>query len=61
MNNGHHQDTIISHHGDWNYKKRFVAVTLANDLALANTRYVEKRNHFIGLSISYSDRLDVWK
>ncbi|KAJ6616904.1 hypothetical protein B0H10DRAFT_1914835 [Mycena sp. CBHHK59/15] len=62
MNNGHRQDTIISHHGDWNHKKTMkIAVTLANDLALANTRYVEKRNHFIGLSISYSDRLDVWK
>ncbi|KAJ6548309.1 hypothetical protein B0H10DRAFT_1969200 [Mycena sp. CBHHK59/15] len=62
MNNGHRQDTIISHHGDWNHKKTMkIAVTLANDLALANTRYVEKRNHFIGLSISYSDQLDVWK
>ncbi|KAJ6622212.1 hypothetical protein B0H10DRAFT_2343049 [Mycena sp. CBHHK59/15] len=62
MNNGHCQDTIISHHGDWNHKKTMkIAVTLANDLALTNTRYVEKRNHFIGLSISYSDQLDVWK
>jgi hypothetical protein len=21
MNNGHRQDTLINHHGDWNYKK----------------------------------------
>ncbi|KAJ7872006.1 hypothetical protein B0H14DRAFT_2344918 [Mycena olivaceomarginata] len=21
MNNGHRQDTMINHHGDWNYKK----------------------------------------
>ncbi|KAJ6603168.1 hypothetical protein B0H10DRAFT_2195843 [Mycena sp. CBHHK59/15] len=62
MNNGHRQDTIISHHGDWNHKRTMkITVTLANDLALANTRYVEKRNHFIGLLISYSDRLDMWK
>jgi hypothetical protein len=33
---------------------------LAKDLALAKARYIEKRDHFIGLSVSFRDRLDDW-
>ncbi|KAJ7933186.1 hypothetical protein B0H13DRAFT_2511652 [Mycena leptocephala] len=56
MNNGHRQDTMIIHHVDWNHKKTMkIAVTLAN------ARYAEKRDHFIGLSISFRDRLNKWK
>ncbi|KAJ6596394.1 hypothetical protein DFH09DRAFT_130750 [Mycena vulgaris] len=62
MNNRHRQDTMIVHHGDWNHKKTMkMAATLANDLALAKARYVEKRDHFIGLSVSFRDHLAKWK
>ncbi|KAJ7304705.1 hypothetical protein DFH08DRAFT_825282 [Mycena albidolilacea] len=36
------------------------AANLAKDLALAKARYIEKRDHFIGLSVSFRDRLDDW-
>ncbi|KAF7372608.1 CxC2 domain-containing protein [Mycena venus] len=62
MNNGHRQDTLIIHHGDWNHKKTMkLAVTLANDIALAQARYIEKRDHFIGLTVSFQDRIDGWR
>ncbi|KAJ7443174.1 hypothetical protein B0H11DRAFT_1881567 [Mycena galericulata] len=62
MNNGHRQDTMIAHHGDWNHKKTMkLALTLANDLALAKVRYTEKRDQFIGLSVSFRDRVSKWK
>ncbi|KAJ6484788.1 hypothetical protein C8R45DRAFT_1075191 [Mycena sanguinolenta] len=62
MNNGHRQDTLIIHHGDWNHKKTMkLAVTLANDIALAETRYIEKRDHFIGLTISFQAHVDSWR
>ncbi|KAJ7857939.1 hypothetical protein B0H14DRAFT_3135672 [Mycena olivaceomarginata] len=62
MNNGHRQDTLIIHHGDWNHKKTMkLAVTLANDIALAEARYIEKRDHFVGLTVSFQDRVDGWR
>ncbi|KAF8195334.1 hypothetical protein K438DRAFT_1760990 [Mycena galopus ATCC 62051] len=62
MNNGHRQDTLISHHGDWNHKKTMkLAVTLANDIALAEARYIEKRDHFVDLTISFQDRVEGWR
>ncbi|KAJ7120641.1 hypothetical protein C8R46DRAFT_1203652 [Mycena filopes] len=62
MNNGHRQDTMIFHHGDWNYKKTMqIASSLAEDLQDAKKKYLEKRNHFIGLSLSFSARLQSWK
>ncbi|KAJ7069033.1 hypothetical protein B0H15DRAFT_925884 [Mycena belliarum] len=62
MNNGHRQDTMIMHHGDWNHKKIMkLAATLSNDLALAKARYVEKRDHFISLSISFHHHLSKWQ
>ncbi|KAJ7659305.1 hypothetical protein DFH06DRAFT_989992, partial [Mycena polygramma] len=62
MNNGHRQDTLIVHHGDWNHKKIMkIAATLANDLALAKAKYIEKRDHFIGLTVSFQDRVEGWK
>ncbi|KAJ7256377.1 hypothetical protein C8J57DRAFT_1235751 [Mycena rebaudengoi] len=51
-------DTIINHHGDWNHKKTMkIASDLAEDLQTAKKKYLEKRNHYIGLSISFKDRL----
>ncbi|KAJ7852712.1 hypothetical protein B0H13DRAFT_1904487 [Mycena leptocephala] len=46
MNLGHRQDTMINHHGDWNHKK---------------TMKIEKRNHYIGLSISFKDQVAEWQ
>ncbi|KAJ7360665.1 hypothetical protein DFH08DRAFT_683848 [Mycena albidolilacea] len=61
MNNGHRQDTMINHHGDWNYKKSAqIAFTLAEEIKDAKRKYIEKRNHFIGLSLSFSDRVQKW-
>ncbi|KAJ7652290.1 hypothetical protein B0H17DRAFT_1163665 [Mycena rosella] len=62
MNNGHRQHTMINHHGDWNYKKTMgMAVSLADDIQEARAKYIEKRNHFIGLSASFSDRVESWQ
>ncbi|KAJ6563164.1 hypothetical protein B0H10DRAFT_1966261 [Mycena sp. CBHHK59/15] len=46
MNNGHRQDTMIHHHGDWNHKK----MMNMEDIREAKTKYVQKRNHFIQCS-----------
>ncbi|KAJ6470132.1 hypothetical protein C8R47DRAFT_1222765 [Mycena vitilis] len=62
MNNGHRQDTMINHHGDWNYKKTMhIAAVLADEIQEAKKKYIEKRNHFIGLSASFSDRVGQWR
>ncbi|KAJ6555358.1 hypothetical protein DFH09DRAFT_1084916 [Mycena vulgaris] len=62
MNNGHRQDTMINHHGDWNYKKTMgMAASLAEDIQEAKEKYIEKRNHFIGLCVSFSDRVPTWE
>ncbi|KAJ7827706.1 hypothetical protein B0H13DRAFT_2373683 [Mycena leptocephala] len=62
MNNGHRQDTMINHHGDWNHKKTMdIAVSLAEDLAEAKRKYIEKHNHFMGLSASFHDRVQTWQ
>ncbi|KAJ7801345.1 hypothetical protein B0H14DRAFT_2615380 [Mycena olivaceomarginata] len=62
MNLGHRQDTMINHHGDWNYKKTMkIASDLAEDLQTAKQKYLEKRNHYINLSISFADRVTEWQ
>nr|GAT44329.1 predicted protein [Mycena chlorophos] len=62
MNNGHRQDTLINHHGDWNFKKMAaLAATLANDLALAETNYIKKLTHLVGLSASFREHLETWR
>ncbi|KAJ6482251.1 hypothetical protein DFH09DRAFT_1462551, partial [Mycena vulgaris] len=62
MNLGHRQDTMINHHGDWNYKKTMkIAGDLAEDILEAKRKYIEKRNHFIGLSVSFRDRVSQWQ
>ena len=30
MNNGHRQDTLINHHGDWNWKKTWSSIQLGD-------------------------------
>ncbi|KAJ7916465.1 hypothetical protein B0H13DRAFT_1871093 [Mycena leptocephala] len=53
---------MINHHGDWNHKKTMdIAVSLAEDLAEAKRKYIEKRNHFMGLSASFHDRVQTWQ
>ncbi|KAJ7903283.1 hypothetical protein B0H13DRAFT_1882133 [Mycena leptocephala] len=60
MNDGH--DTMIKHHGDWNAKKTAsIASALAEEILEAKKKYLEKRNHFIGLSVSFSDRVGKWR
>ncbi|KAJ7067568.1 hypothetical protein C8F01DRAFT_1342702 [Mycena amicta] len=62
MNHGHRQDTLINHHGDWNWKKTMaLAATLSDNLALAKTNYATKRAHLIGLSATFRDRLVEWR
>lgn len=36
-------------------------MSLAEDIAEARIKYIEKRNHFIGLSISFHDRVKKWQ
>ncbi|KAF7371602.1 CxC2 domain-containing protein [Mycena venus] len=61
MNNGHRQDTLIHNHGDWNHKTMKLAALLADELILAKSRYIQKRDHFIGLSATFSQHLSRWK
>ncbi|KAJ7051625.1 hypothetical protein C8F01DRAFT_1066754 [Mycena amicta] len=62
MNHGHRQDTLINHHGDWNWKKTMaLARTLSDDLALAKSNYSKKRTHLVGLSASFRDQLSDWR
>ncbi|KAJ7243463.1 hypothetical protein C8J57DRAFT_1243408 [Mycena rebaudengoi] len=62
MNNGHRQDTMIFHHGDWNHKKLMdITTSLAEAIQEARIKYVEKRNHFIALSISFQDQVTKWQ
>ncbi|KAJ7663720.1 hypothetical protein DFH06DRAFT_986389 [Mycena polygramma] len=62
MNLGHRQDTMINHHGDWNYKKTMkIASDLAEDIRAAKQKYLEKRTHYIALSISFKDRVAEWE
>ncbi|KAJ7067660.1 hypothetical protein C8F01DRAFT_1248023 [Mycena amicta] len=62
MNNGHRQDTLINHHGDWNWKKTMaLASTLSEDLALATKNYAKKQKHLIGLSASFREHLPQWR
>ncbi|KAK7037021.1 hypothetical protein R3P38DRAFT_2907575, partial [Favolaschia claudopus] len=37
------------------------ASDLADELKESKRKYLEKRNHFIGLSLSFRDRIDQWK
>lgn len=39
----------------------FAAADLAEDIVDAKKKYIEKRNHFIALSISFKYRVDEWK
>ncbi|KAJ7067667.1 hypothetical protein C8F01DRAFT_1342934 [Mycena amicta] len=62
MNNGHRQDTLINHHGDWNWKKTMaLSATLSDDLALAKSNYAKKQKHLIGLSATFRDQMDDWR
>ncbi|KAJ7889101.1 hypothetical protein B0H14DRAFT_3127089 [Mycena olivaceomarginata] len=68
LNLGHRQDTIINHHGDWNYKKTMKIVwqcehrsSVNRGVGAAKKKYLEKRNHYIALSISFKDRVAQWQ
>ncbi|KAJ7776208.1 hypothetical protein B0H16DRAFT_1302413 [Mycena metata] len=62
MNLGHRQDTMVQHHGDWNYKKTAkITSDLAEDIVDAKQKYKKKRDHFISLSSSFKDRVSQWE
>ncbi|KAJ7022800.1 hypothetical protein C8F04DRAFT_1194153 [Mycena alexandri] len=62
MNLGHRQDTMIQHHGDWNHKKTLQLVSdLSEGIVEAKQKYKMKRDHFIALSLSFSDRVPEWR
>ncbi|KAF7300128.1 CxC2 domain-containing protein [Mycena kentingensis (nom. inval.)] len=62
MNLGHRHDTLIIHHGDWNWKKtETIVVTLFDDLALAKSNYEKKFLHFVGLTATHQDRVVRWR
>ncbi|KAJ7044412.1 hypothetical protein C8F04DRAFT_1250376 [Mycena alexandri] len=50
------------HHGDWNHKKTSQLVSdLSEGIVEAKQKYKTKRDHFIALSLSFSDRVSEWK
>ncbi|KAF8955769.1 hypothetical protein BDZ97DRAFT_1709000 [Flammula alnicola] len=61
MNNGHRQDTLIDHHGDWNFKKLAnMSATLYVDIKQAKQLFLQKREAFKSLSALYADRIPTW-
>ncbi|KAF7327107.1 CxC2 domain-containing protein [Mycena kentingensis (nom. inval.)] len=61
MNSGHRHDTLIFHHGDWNWKKTVKIYHLLFDqYKEAAKKSVEKRNHFIALCISHKEYFEEW-
>ncbi|KAJ7697398.1 hypothetical protein B0H17DRAFT_1130376 [Mycena rosella] len=58
MNPGHRQDTVISHHGDWNYKKLAKAVSLLlRDLLIAEELFALHSNQFLALCASHAEAI----
>ncbi|KAJ6532999.1 hypothetical protein B0H19DRAFT_1272592 [Mycena capillaripes] len=52
---------MINYHGDWNHKKTMhIASDLAEDIQEAKQKYIEKRDHFIALSVTFKDRVPEW-
>ncbi|KAJ7588670.1 hypothetical protein C8J56DRAFT_1077886, partial [Mycena floridula] len=61
MNGGHRQDTIIDHHSDWNWKKMMQMYnTLYDEITLAKSLYIQKRDHFLSLSKLFESRIPTW-
>ncbi|KAH9486111.1 hypothetical protein JR316_0000175 [Psilocybe cubensis] len=61
MNNGHRQDTLIDHHGDWNFKKMAnMASSLETDIVHSRKIFHKKRDDFIAKTALYSDRAPLW-
>ncbi|KAJ7669584.1 hypothetical protein B0H17DRAFT_1183859 [Mycena rosella] len=58
MNPGHRQDTVINHHGDWNYKKLAKAVSLLlRDLLIAEELFALHSNQFLALCASHAEAI----
>ncbi|KAK1230695.1 hypothetical protein PQX77_006210 [Marasmius sp. AFHP31] len=61
MNPGRRHDTIIQNHGDWNWRKVVAtARQLLKELVEAKKKYIQKRDHFIGLCELYAHRVVEW-
>ncbi|KAJ3776407.1 hypothetical protein FB446DRAFT_842401 [Lentinula raphanica] len=61
MSPGHRIDTLITHYGDWNWRKAVsMSRHLHKDLEEAKTQYVAKRDHFAGLCDLFESRISDW-
>ncbi|KAJ8096384.1 hypothetical protein PM082_011546 [Marasmius tenuissimus] len=61
MNPGRRHDAIIQNHGDWNWRKLVgIGLLLLRELVEAKKKYIQKRDHFIGLCEIYAHRLVEW-
>ncbi|KAJ3748192.1 hypothetical protein EV360DRAFT_76305 [Lentinula raphanica] len=63
MSPGHRIDTLITHYGDWNWRKAismFAAQHLLKDLEEAKIQYVAKRDHFAGLCDLFESKINIW-
>ncbi|KAJ3760795.1 hypothetical protein EV360DRAFT_39088, partial [Lentinula raphanica] len=61
MSPGHRIDTLITHYGDWNWRKAVsMSRHLHKDLEEAKTQYVAKCNHFAGLCDLFESRISDW-
>ncbi|KAJ3779925.1 hypothetical protein GGU10DRAFT_337611, partial [Lentinula aff. detonsa] len=61
MSIGHRIDTLIIHYGDWNWRKVVgLARQLLKDLNEAKVKYIEKRDHFVGLCRLFESKVIEW-
>ncbi|KAJ3715761.1 hypothetical protein C8R42DRAFT_725564 [Lentinula raphanica] len=61
MSPGHRIDTLITHYGDWNWRKAVsMSQHLYKDLEEAKIQYVSKRDHFAGLCDLFESKVITW-
>ncbi|KAJ3738532.1 hypothetical protein EV360DRAFT_58115 [Lentinula raphanica] len=61
MSPGHRIDTLITHYGDWNWRKAVsMSQHLLKDLEEAKMQYVSKRDHFVGLCELFESKVTTW-
>ncbi|KAJ6545752.1 hypothetical protein B0H19DRAFT_955848 [Mycena capillaripes] len=58
---GHRQDTIMRHHNDWNHKKMVKTFSLLlEDLRKADITFRKQQSNYLGLCVTYVDRVREW-
>lgn len=61
MNNGHRQDTLIDHHGNWNFKKMAnMGALLEADIIHSSKVFEKKYETFLGMTQLYSESAIGW-